>query len=85
MKIYYSSKFEKEYKRLPKEIKTKAEKKEAIFRKNPFDPRLKTHRLKGLLKDFFAFSIDYQYRIIFEFEEKDTVWFHGVGTHEIYK
>lgn len=84
-KIYYSSKFAKEYKRLSTKAKLAAEKKEIIFRKNPFDPRLKTHKLAGKLKSYYSFSIDYQIRIIFEFAGKDTVWFLSVGTHEIYK
>ncbi|QQG40882.1 MAG: type II toxin-antitoxin system mRNA interferase toxin, RelE/StbE family [Candidatus Levyibacteriota bacterium] len=84
MKIYYSSRFVKAYKQLPKKIKDEAEKKEKIFRKNPRDIRLKTHKLTGKLKDFWAFSINYQYRILFEFKEKDVIWFHTVGTHEIY-
>ncbi len=85
MKIYYSSKFAKEYKRLPKTVKIAAERKEAIFRKDLFDPQLKTHKLTGKLKEYYSFSIDYQYRIIFELIKKDIVWFHSVGTHEIYK
>lgn len=85
MKIYYSSKFAKEYKKLPREIKLKAEEKELLFRKNPHDSRLKTHRLKGILKEYWAFSINFQYRVIFEFREKEVVWFHSVGTHEIYQ
>ena len=85
MKIYYSSKFAKEYKKLPKKVKLLAEKKEAIFRKDAFDKRLKTHKLSGKLKEYHSFSIDYKYRIILEFVEKDVVWFHSVGTHEIYR
>lgn len=85
MKIYYSSKFAKEYKRLPLRVKIAAERKEKIFRENPRDPRLKTHKLTGKLKEYYSFSIDYQYRIIFEFQEKSIIWFHSVGTHEIYK
>ena len=84
MKIYYSSKFAKEYKKLPKKVKDQAKKKEKIFRIDPFDKRLKTHKLSGKLKHFHSFSIDYQYRIIFEFREDDIIWFHTVGTHEIY-
>ena len=84
MKIYYSGKFAKEYKRLPHKIKILAEKKEIIFRKDPFNVQLKTHKLSGRLKEYYSFSIDYQYRIIFEFVGKD-VWFHSVGTHEIYR
>lgn len=85
MKIYYSSKFAKEYKRLPKRIKLKAEKQEELFREDPHDPALKTHKLTGKLREYWAFSIDYQYRIIFEFRDKNVIWFHSVGTHGIYK
>ena len=84
MKIYYSSKFAKEHKRLPLKVKIAAEKKEKLFRQDPFDPILKTHKLSGRLKEYYSFSIDHEYRIIFEFFKKDTVWFHSVGTHEIY-
>lgn len=85
MKIYYSSKFAKEYKKLPRKVKLSAEKKEKVFRNDPFDSQLKTHKLTGRLKEYYSFSIEYQYRIIFEFIKKDVVWFHSVGTHEIYK
>ena len=85
MKISYTDLFCKRYRRLPKNIKTKAEKAEEFFRHNPFNPKLKTHPLTGKLKGFYSFSIDYQYRIIFTFENESEVWFHNVGTHQIYK
>ena len=85
MRIYYSSKFEREYIKLSKEIKELAEEKEIIFKKNPFDSRLNTHKLHGRLKEYWAFSIDSQYRIIFEFVKKDKVWFHSIGDHSIYQ
>ena len=85
MQIYYSSKFKREYKRLPKKIKILAEEKEFIFRNNPFGSGLNTHKLSGRLKKYWAFSIDKKYRIIFEFVEKNIVWFHSVGDHSIYQ
>jgi len=85
MQIFYSGKFAYEYKRLPLRIKRIAEKKEQIFRENPFEPRLKTHKLKGNLKGFLSFSINQKYRIIFEFVNSNMVWFHSVGEHSIYK
>lgn len=85
MRIYYSSKFKREYERLPKKIKILAEEKEFIFRNNPFESRLDTHKLSGRLKEYWAFSIDRRHRIIFEFAEKDIVWFHSVGDHSIYQ
>lgn len=86
MKIIYSSKFAREYKKLSSEVKLIAKRREKIFRKNPFDNRLKTHKLKGDLSDFYSFSVDYKTRIIFEiFKEKDMIIFHSVGDHDIYK
>jgi len=85
MKIIYSGKFAREYKKLPKAVKIEAEKKEQIFRKNIFDKRLDTHKLHGRLKNFWSFSIGRGHRIIFEFAEKDIVYFHSVGNHDIYQ
>lgn len=85
MRIYYSSKFEREYKKLPKEIKKLAEEKEAIFRKNHFDSKLNTHKLHGRLKEYWVFSINEKYRIIFDFVGKETIWFHSVGDHSVYQ
>ena len=86
MEITYSPKFAREYKKLPIAVKTIAEEQETVFRKNPFDLKLKTHKLKGRLNGFFSFSIGYKYRIIFEFsKDKNTVYFHSVGDHDIYQ
>lgn len=85
MTIYYSSKFYREYQRLSPRIKLTAEEKELIFRQNPFDIRLKAHRLTGALKGYWAFSINRKIRLIFEFKTPKTVWFHSIGPHDIYK
>jgi mRNA-degrading endonuclease YafQ of YafQ-DinJ toxin-antitoxin module len=86
MKIIYSSKFAREYKKLPNNIKNIAEEQEIVFRQDPYDPQLKTHKLKGKLSGFLSFSIAYKYRIIFEFaQDKNTVYFHSVSDHDIYE
>ena len=85
MEIRYSPKFRRQYKKLPQEIKAHAEKREAMFRKDPFNPRLKTHKLHGSQEGFMSFSVDYSYRIIFEFEDADIVIFYEIGTHDIYE
>jgi len=85
MKILYLPKFAKQYKKLPLQVKLQAEKKENIFRRNPFDKSLNTHKLKGELVGFWSFSIDYSYRIIFDFQDEKTVRFYYVGDHSIYK
>ena len=83
MRIRYSPKFSRQYKKLSQEIRENAERKERIFRKNPFDPCLKTHKLHGSDEGFMAFSVNYSFRIIFSFE-KDEVVFYEIGDHDIY-
>lgn len=85
MKIIYSPQFEREYRNLSNVIKGKTEKREKIFRANPFDKRLKTHKLEGRLAELWSFSIDYRYRIIFEFANEKTIIFHIIGDHSIYR
>lgn len=84
MEILILPKFERQFKKLPQEIKEAAREKEKIFRKDPFDSRLKTHKLHGALKDFYAFSIAYSYRIIFDIADHDTARFYMIGDHDIY-
>ncbi|MCU0653550.1 MAG: type II toxin-antitoxin system mRNA interferase toxin, RelE/StbE family [Candidatus Pacebacteria bacterium] len=65
MKIIYSPRFERAYKKLSDDVKDDAELAEGIFRKNPLDARLRTHKLSGRLSDYWSFSVDFEYRIIF--------------------
>lgn len=85
MEIFYSPQFKREYRKLSVEIKEKAKKKEKIFRKNPFDSQLNTHKLKGRLDGFWAFSVDYRYRIIFKSQDNNRVRFYVIGDHSLYK
>lgn len=82
--IFYTSKFETRFKKLPRGAQTQTIEKEKIFRENCFDSRLNTHKLKGF-KNLWSFSISYSHRILFEFLNRNSVLFVDVGTHEIYK
>lgn len=83
--IHYTPDFKKAYEKIPKNIQKIVNRKDALFRKNPFHPRLKTHKLKGPLKNLWSFYITKSYRILFEFLNSDKVIFYDIGTHEIYK
>ena len=52
------------------------------FMQDPFDPSLKTHKLSGKLRDYWSFSIEYDLRVVFYFEDDDTVVFFDLGTHD---
>jgi mRNA-degrading endonuclease YafQ of YafQ-DinJ toxin-antitoxin module len=83
--IKYSSKFQKSYKKLLLNQKVIAERCEAIFRNDPFDSRLRTHKLKGQLKNYWSFSITHSHRIVFKFINKNEVMFYDIGDHRIYQ
>jgi len=58
-----------------------------LLQENPFNPKLKTHKLKGILEGTLACSIDYDYRIIFDFVKNQTsdeteILLINIGTHE---
>ena len=52
-----------------------------LFRKNPQDTRLDNHPLTKSLKGKYAFSIDDDIRIVYEWIGKSTVRFLGIGKH----
>ena len=84
MQIIYSPTFLRQYKKLEQDVRRASEKKECIFRENPHDTRLKTHKLHGRLENLWAFSITVKIRVVFEFAEEGTVIFHAIGPHDIY-
>lgn len=86
LEIFTTEEFEERYNNLPATIRKKAEKQEALFRKNPFYPSLNTEKLEPKGKQIWSFRIDKKYRIFFRFLEEKKVLFLTVGPHDwIYK
>lgn len=84
-RIEYSTNFDKQFKKLTPKIQKQAIKAEKLFKKDPFSSKLRTHKLSGKLGGLWAFSINYQDRIIFEFIGNSKVVFYKIGSHDIYK
>ncbi len=85
MIINYTSRFIKDLKKLSKEKQKLAIVREKYFRKNPFDSRLKTHKLSGKLQGYWAFSLTFSDRVLLRFIKKEEVIFYKIGSHDIYK
>ena len=71
-KIAFSSSFKRIFKKLFKnrpEIEEQFWKKVDIFIENPFDKRLKTHKLSGRLSGVWSFTIESDLRVLFYFAE----------------
>jgi addiction module RelE/StbE family toxin len=66
MEVDYSPQYKKAYKKLRGKNKEFADKAMAAFLKNPFDPKLKNHALKGSLSGIRSISAAYDLRILYQ-------------------
>jgi mRNA-degrading endonuclease YafQ of YafQ-DinJ toxin-antitoxin module len=82
MRFFYSPKFLRSFTKSTRSIQNEFRLREVIFRKDLFDPRLKTHKLKG--KNEWSFLITYKIRVIFIFEN-ENILFVNIGDHSIYR
>ena len=85
IEFIWDSKFKKNYRKIVSknpELKSKFSERMHIFSLDPFDMKLRTHKLSGILKDCWAFSIDYEIRIVFKFLKEDRVLLIDIGKHE---
>lgn len=85
IKIRYRPTFIRQYKKLQPSLQEEVKEKISLFEENPHHPFLKTHKLKGKLQDFWSFSVNYAYRIIFVYENDETVALLVVGDHSLYQ
>lgn len=55
-----------------------------VFINNPFESKLKTHRLSGKLKELWSFSLDYNLRVVFYFtkDKPKKAVLLDIGTHD---
>jgi hypothetical protein len=60
----------------------------AIFKENPFDPRLGAHKINNLSahykKTIYSVVIENDLRVLFYIED-DAVWTVDIGTHAVYQ
>jgi mRNA-degrading endonuclease YafQ of YafQ-DinJ toxin-antitoxin module len=84
MQIIPTAKFERNYKKLPDYLKDKAEIALEIFKVDKTDARLRLHKLHGRFADYWAFTADYDCRIIFRYGNDDEIFLVAIGDHRIY-
>lgn len=70
------------YKELPSSLKEEVKDEIFLFRNKENHQKLKVHKLHSDMKNFFAFSVNYKIRIVFEHENKKTVNLLYVGGHD---
>ena len=65
----------------PPYLKKKIHRIIATLKEDIFHPSIKTHKLSGRLGEFYACTIDYDYRLLFAFDEK-YVYLLNIGSHD---
>lgn len=85
MDIFYKPSFIKEFNKLEKDLKEEVLEKIEMFKNISNHKKLKVHKLNGRFNKFYSFSVNYNYRIVFEYKTKKEIHFLDIGDHDIYK
>ncbi len=81
MRFGLSSKFLRNFRKLPREIIDLTKERLELFYVDPWQGSLKTHKLSGDRKDHWAFSINYEYRVVFR-QQDNEILLVDVGLHD---
>ena len=80
--------FWRSWSKLSREQQQMARRTFPIFKQNPFDPRLRAHKIHRLSAHYgrtiYAVDIAGDLRAAF-YLEGETIWSVSIGTHDIYK
>lgn len=80
MKVRYSARFKKQYKRLPPKLREQFKKRLKVFRQDPAHPLLRNHPLKGQYFGYWSINISGDVRAIYR-QREDEIIFVLIGTH----
>ncbi|NEO73600.1 type II toxin-antitoxin system mRNA interferase toxin, RelE/StbE family [Moorena sp. SIO3H5] len=88
--LIVTSSFKRAFKAIIKRqpnLKPKIEGKLRLLADNPYNPILRTHKLKGKLSGAWACSVEYDCRLIFNFEQnpdtlEEEILLIDIGTHD---
>lgn len=81
-----SKAFDKQFSKLSQKIKQRAITRFEIFTKNPFEPLLSNHPLKGTWLNYRSINITADIRAVYKEINDNTVYFVVIGSHsELYE
>lgn len=82
--VNLSARFKRDYNKMPQEIQDDFDEKIQLFIKNPYNPFLKTHKLRGKLQACLAFCLRDGYRVLFEYSGINQIDLLAIGPHDYY-
>ena len=89
MDVSFSNSFRRAFEKRVKSTETKTEFwiRVDLFMNDPFDPKLRTHKLSGKLKNLWSFTVENDLRVVFFFtdDKPKRAVFVDLGSHnEVY-
>lgn len=85
MKIGYKPAFIRQFNKLEKSLQEETLAKIELFKNISHHQSLKVHKLHGKFSGCFSFSVNYKYRIVFEYTTKTEVSMLAIGDHDVYE
>lgn len=81
MTIQYTPKFKKQYKKLPAKLQRQFDERLQLFVKDPTNPMLRVHPLKGSYSGYWSMNVSGDLRALYLKKGDDLVIFALIGTH----
>lgn len=85
LRVYLKPSFVRQFDALPPELQEEAVEKIELFEDPKQHRSLRVHKLKGALAEKYSFSVNFRYRILFEYESKKVVVLLAIGDHDVYR
>lgn len=85
IKVYYKPSFIRQLNKLPAGLQNEVLERIELFKDKNNHKFLKVHKLKGRLKKYYGFSIDFRNRIVFDYISENETVLMVVGDHDIYE
>lgn len=85
LSVIYAPGFVRQFKKLEPPLQEEVLEKIKLFQDENNHQSLKMHKLHGVFKACYGFSVNYKTRIVFEYLSKKEVALLAVGDHGLYK
>ena len=85
LSVVYKPGFLRSWKKLPSALQDEVLEKIELFKDPRNHQHLRVHKLHGPLAGSYSFSVNYQWRVVFEWLSKREAVLLAVGDHDVYR
>jgi proteic killer suppression protein len=85
MEVIYIPAFVRQFEKLEKNLQDEVREKIELFKKKENHQMLLVHKLQGTLQGRYSFSVNFKYRIVFQYLSKTEIVLLAIGDHDVYR